>query len=100
MDVTVRDILKSKLSAAGPEISIAVPVSLQVSIDGAHQGEAADVELSILIEERLLDVLLYDIRSSVAIDVHILDQALDVIQLSADLYSASSVGVLAWLDDP
>ena len=100
MDVTVWDILKSKLSAACTEVSIAVPVALQVTIYGAHQSETADVELSVLIEKRLLYVFLYDVRPSVAIDVNILNEALYMIEFSADLYPTSSVGILSWLDDP
>ena len=73
MDVTVWDILKGKLSAACSEVTITVPVALQVSIYGAHQSKTSNVELSVLVEKRLLNVLLYDVRSSVAIDVNILD---------------------------
>lgn len=77
-----------------------VPVALQVTIDGAHKGEDSNVELSILVQQWLLDVLLNNVTSLVSIMVSILDQVLDVVQILYNCYTTSSVGILSWLHDP
>jgi len=100
MHITVRDIFQSELSAAGSQVSVAVPISLEISIYCAHQSEASDVELSIFVEQRFFNIFLYDIGSSVAVHVDVLNQTFDVVQFAADLDSASSVGVFTWFDDP
>ena len=100
MHISVRNVLERKLFATCSEVAICVPVTLEVAIDCAHQSEGTDVELAALVEERFFDVLLHDVGPLVAVDVRVLDQALDVIQVSAHLYPAAPVRVFARFNDP
>lgn len=100
VDVSIGHVLKSELTRARPQVAIGVPIALQVASDRTHHREAPDVELAILVEQRFLDVLLDDVGASVAVYVGVLDQRLDVVDVSADLDAAAAVRVLAWLDDP
>ena len=54
-------VFKSKFSAVCSEVSICVPKVLEIAVDCAHHRECFDVEFSVFVEERLLDVLLYDV---------------------------------------
>lgn len=100
MHKSIGHILEREFSAARPEVAIAIPIALQISIDGAHHRECPYVELSVLVEQRLLDVLLNYVGPPVAIHVHVLDQTLDVIELFAHLYATTSICVLTWFDYP
>ena len=100
MHISVGAVLETKLAAAGPEVALSVPVALQVAIDGAHKGEAADVELPALVQERLLDVLLDYVTPFDAVDIRIGHQTLYLVQITAHLDAKASVGVLSRLDDP
>lgn len=100
MDVPVRNVLKRVFSATCTQVSIGVPVALQVPVDRAHQGKTPNVELTVLVEEGLLDILLYDVTSLNTVYGSILYQALDVIKVFAHLDSTAPVCVLSWLDDP
>jgi len=100
VDKSVGNILEREFSAARPEVAIAIPVALEISIDGAHHRECPDVELSVLVQQRFLDVLLNYVRPPVAIHVHILDQTLDVIELFAHLNTTTSICVLTWFYYP
>lgn len=48
--VTIGHVLDGEFSAACSQVSVGVPVALQVAVDRAHQGEAPDIELSILVQ--------------------------------------------------
>ena len=100
MDVSVGDVLQGELSATRAEVAVAVPIPLQISVYGAHHGEGTDIELPILVQQRLLDILLNDVRTLVPVNVRVLHQALDVVKVLADLNTTSSVGVLTRLHDP
>ena len=100
MHVSVRNVFKRKLFAAGSKVALLVPVTLQVAVDRAHHSERSDVELSTLVKEWFLDVLLHDVRPLVAVHVRVLDEALDVVQFLAHLDATPSVRVFSWLDDP
>jgi hypothetical protein len=77
-----------------------IPVPLQVAIAGNCQGIGSNVKLSILVQQWLLHVLMNDVRSLPPIYVRLVYQALDMVKVSAHLDATSSVGVLAWLDNP
>lgn len=100
MHESVGHILEREFSAARPEVAIAIPIALEIPIDGAHHRECPNVELPVLVQQRLLDVLLNYVGPPVAIHVHILDQTLDVIELFAHLYATTSIRVLTWFDYP
>ena len=93
-------VLRVVLSACGSQVAINIPVALQVAIAGNCHGVGSNVELSILVQQWLLHVLLNDVRSLPPIDVGLIDQAFDMVQVSADLDTTSSVGVLTRLDNP
>jgi hypothetical protein len=57
------------LAAASPQVAIYVPVALQVTVDGRGQCVAADIELSVLVEQGSLDVFLNDVAAFVPVDL-------------------------------
>ena len=73
---------------------------MQVAVDGSAERVAPDIELPILVQERLLNVFLNDVAAPVAVDLLGLNQALDVLQVTTDLDSAAAIRVLARLHDP
>ena len=100
MDITVTQVLQGELTAAGSQVSIAIPVPLQVAIDAAHHAVDPYVELPVLVEHGFLDVLLDDVGSSVAINVYVLNYTFDVVKISAYLNATAPVSVLTRLDNP
>lgn len=77
-----------------------VPVSLQIAVDRGGERETADVELSVFVEQRSLDILLNDVGPFEPVDSCVLNQALNVLKILAHSDAAAPVGVLAWLYDP
>lgn len=53
---------QSKLLARGSDVAILVPVRLKIAIDAGEKHIHPDVELPFLVEERVVDVLLDNIR--------------------------------------
>jgi len=100
MDHAVRRVLEIVLSATGSEIAVGVPVALHVAVDSRGQRKAPDIELPIFIQKWPLDVLLNNVTPLVAIHLLVLDQRLDMVEVSADLDTTPPVGVFARLDDP
>jgi hypothetical protein len=98
--VSVGNILQCEFLATGSHVTLIVPISLQVAIYGAHEREHSDVELSILVQQGLLDVLLDDVAPLAPVNYGVANQSLDVVELLAHLNAAPSIGVLAGLDDP
>ena len=97
---TIGCVFQVVLAATRPKVPVCVPVRLQVSVLGRAERVAPNVELPILVQERLLDVLLNDIAAPVAVYLLCLNQTLDVIQVATDLDTATSVRVLSRLYDP
>ena len=100
MNHSVGRVLDVVLAAARPQVAVLVPVGLQVSVDRSCHGVSANVEFAILVEKGPLNVLLDDVAALVAVHLLCLDQLLDVVEVTADLDTTASVGVLARLDDP
>ena len=98
--IPIRHVLQREFTAGGTQVAFAVPVALQVTIYATHEGETTDVEFPVFVQERLLDVLLYNIASSIAINISVLHQAFDMLKIFTDLNATASVCVLARLDDP
>jgi len=73
MHISVGHVFQSELATACSEVSLCVPVALQISADGTHHSETTDVELPVLVKQRLFDVFLYDIRPFVAIHICVLN---------------------------
>ncbi len=68
VDQPVGDILQAELLAARPEVSLIVPVTLQIPIHCGQQCVAPNIELSLPVEHWLLDVFLYNVRPLLPID--------------------------------
>ena len=100
MNHAVRRVFQVVLPAASPQISVRVPVRLQVAVDGRAEGVAPDIELPVLVQERLLNVFLNDVAASVAVHLLRLDQALDVLQVATHLDTTASIRVLTRLHNP
>ena len=65
--------------ACRSHISIFVPVSLDDSIDAGQHHEVPDVELAVVVEERLVDVGLDDVgRRLTVLLLHLSDQPAQV----------------------
>jgi|NorSeaMetagenome_1021524.scaffolds.fasta_scaffold191283_1 hypothetical protein len=67
MHISVGHVFQGELATACSEVSLCVPVALQISADGTHHGETTDVELPVLVKQRLFDVFLNNIGPFVAI---------------------------------
>ena len=100
MNHAIRRVFQVVLAATRPEVAICVPVRLQVAVDRGAEGVAPDIELPVLVQERLLNVFLNNVAASVAVYLLRLDQALDVLQVATDLDSTSTIRVLARLHNP
>jgi len=61
MHIPIRHIFKCELFATGSEISLLVPVALQIAIDGAHHGECPNIELPTFVEHWLLNIFLNNV---------------------------------------
>ena len=79
VDHAVGGIFEIVLAAARPQVAVSVPVRLQVSVGCRAQGEAANVELSVLVKKRLFDVLLNDVAAPMPIYLLSLNETLDVV---------------------
>ena len=97
---TIGRVFQVVLATTRPKIAVCVPVRLQVSVLGRAESVAPNVELPILVQERLFYVLLNDVAAPVAVYLLCLNQTLDMIQVAADLDTATSVRVLSRLYDP
>ena len=73
MNHAVRGVLEVVLPATCPKVSVGVPVSLQVSIHSCGHSIASNVELSILVKKRLLNVFLDNITASMTVNLLCLD---------------------------
>lgn len=100
MDHSIFVVLGAVLPRAGPQIPVLVPVALEVAVHSCCQRVGPDVELAIFVQEGLFDVLLDNVRSFLAVYLGIINDALNMVQVSADLDPSASVCVLTWLDDP
>ena len=100
MDHTICRILQVVFAAASSQISVSVPVSLKIAVHSCSQKVATDVELPILVKQRLLNVLLDDVAAAVAIHLLSLYQRLYVIQVATHLNTTASVCILSRLDNP
>ena len=100
MYIPVVDILGSEFSTTGPQVAFLIPISLQVSVNRAHQGVTTNVELPVFIEQRFFDVLLNNVASFISVNKSVLNYVFDVFKFLTDLNAATSVRVFSWLYDP
>ena len=73
---------------------------MQVAIYRCAHSIAPNIKLSVLVEQRLLDILLNDVAAPMPIHLLRLNQALDMIQVSTDLDTAATICVFTRLDNP
>lgn len=98
MDVLVVKVLEVKLFACGSQVSILVPVGLCNPICSCHKHEAADIELSLVEQERLLEVLLdYQTAGSRAA---LVSKGSDLPKAAQNCDSITSVRILPWFAYP
>ena len=100
MNHAVCCVLKVVFPATCPKVSVSVPVSLQVAIHSCGHSIASNIELSVLIKKRLLNIFLDDITASMAVNLLCLNERSDVIEVTANLNSTATICVLTRLDDP
>ena len=95
-------ILEYKFIWGCSNVPLFIPIGFKVSVDTGNDHEVANIKLSLLIEERPVNVSLNNEGSKASI--HILFSAFesnhDVIQAMADWNPSSLVWVLAWFDYP
>ena len=96
----IGDILQVKIFAACSQIALIVPVSLKISIDWGHQSVASNVELSVFVEKRFLDVLLDNVWTLLAVYDLVWDDVFNLGKFSADLDATTSVCVFTWFNYP
>ena len=71
MEQPVGAVLSVVLTTTGTQVSLSVPVTLQVAIGSHHQGERTDVEFTVLVKQGFFYVLLNNITSLLTIDLSI-----------------------------
>ena len=74
MNHAIRSVLEVVFPATCPKVSVSVPVSLQVAVHSRSHSVASNVELSVLIKERLLNIFLDDITASMPVNLLRLDE--------------------------
>lgn len=60
MDELILQVFQAELLAGSSDVSLLVPVSLYYSVYGGYEDVAPDVELSLIVEEGVLEVSLDD----------------------------------------
>ena len=100
MDHSVLVVLRCVLARARPQVAVLVPISLEVAVHRGGECVASDIELSVLIKEGLLNVFLDDIGAFLPVNLGLVNDRLDVVNVSADLDANATVGVLSRFDNP
>ncbi len=90
------------LSGGGSDVAFLVPVALDAAVDACHQHVVANVELSLLVQQWLLNVLLQYVRAETAVAVLLFrfQPDLDLIQRRTHGNPPASVGHLSRFDNP
>ena len=99
VDELVCHVIEGVLSAARSNVPILVAVALQASIDARQQAEAAEVELALVDQQRVVNVLLND-EGTVVLLVGPADDGLHFADRLHHSDALAAVRVLTWLDDP
>ena len=96
----IRHIVQWVLFTTSANVPILVAVSLETTIDGCQQAEAAEVKLALVDKQRVVDVLL---NNEGAVSIFLIGSAndrFDFLNSLDDRDSLASVRVLTRLDDP
>ena len=86
--------------ASSSQVTLGVPIALVISIDRYCESKAPDIELSILVQEWLLHILLDNVRPLASIHIGVAYQTFNMIDVSTHLNSTPPVGVLSRLHNP
>lgn len=100
MDEAVVRILYVVFAAACAQVALGVEVALQITVRGRGHCINADVELTTLVEQRFLQVLLNYVSAFPPVNHRVANDRTNLIQIAAHLDSATPIRVLTWLDDP
>lgn len=100
MDQSVSHVLQVEIFAARAQITLIIPVTLQVTVNCCHQSVRADVKLPVLIQKRLFYVLLDNVGSLLSIEVCVRYNFFDLRKFSTHLDATPSIRVFARLDYP
>lgn len=100
VDQTVLDVAHIVLATTGSQVSVCVEISLHISIHTSRNSECANVEFSALVEQRPFAILLNDEGAFLATNHVVLNDLLDLRQVTADGNTATPICILAWLHDP
>lgn len=100
MNQTILHISQVVLSWGGAHVALRVEVRLHVAIYASSQSKKSDVELSPLVQEWSLTILLDDVGALLPIDHWIWDNLLNLGEFSAHSDSTTSIRILARFDNP
>ena len=100
MNKSISNILKIEVLATSPKVALIVPIALEVAINSSQQSVASNVKLSVLVEERLLNVFLDNVRPLLSIDIGVRYNLLYLREFPANLNATASIGVFSRLDYP
>ena len=99
VDELVCHVIKGVLTAARPNVPILVAVALQAPIDARQKAEAAEVELALMNQQRVVNVLLND-EGAVVLLVWPANYGLYFADCLYHSNTLAAVRVFTWLDDP
>jgi hypothetical protein len=100
MNKSISNILKIEVLATSPKVALIVPIALEVAINSSQQSVASNVKLSVLVEERLLNVFLDNVRPLLSVDICVRYNLLYLREFPANLNATASIGVFSRLDYP
>lgn len=100
MNKSISNILKIEVLATSPKVALIVPIALEVAINSSQQSVASNVKLSVLVEERLLNVFLDNVRPLLSVDIGVRYNLLYLREFPANLNATASIGVFSRLDYP
>lgn len=100
MNKFVFEFFKVKDLAWCTDVSLFVPVSFEDAINTGQHHEMPYVELSVIIEERFIDVRLHNVGKGLSIFVLCLLYQLSYISKWGELYTSSSIRILTRLYNP
>lgn len=100
MNKSISNILKIEVLATSPKVALIVPIALEVAINSSQQSVASNVKLSVLVEERLLNVFLDNVRPLLSVDIGVRYNLLNLREFPANLNATASIGVFSRLDYP
>ena len=96
---SIGDISEIILAARSAYVPLLVVVCLEVPIDVGSEAVRTDVKLAALVEQRVMNIFLDDVCSSRE-EITSLNYLFDFLEIFGDFDAASSVRILARLDDP